>query len=108
LHRVDLLMREAMRRLDVRADDGFADWLADLHDLAEATAPPRPAPPAVTWIDVAEAMHRTGMSARWVTEQARTGHLHARKAGRGWMLDEADVDAEAEARAAMRQPSAAA
>jgi hypothetical protein len=70
-----------MRRLDVRVDDGLADGLDDQHRLAEATAPPRPVAPAVTWVSVAEAVRRTRMSARWVTEQARTGRLHGRRPG---------------------------
>jgi hypothetical protein len=38
LRRLDLSARAAMRRLDVRVDDGFGDGLGDLHQLAEATA----------------------------------------------------------------------
>jgi hypothetical protein len=38
LRRLDLLARDAMRRLDVRVDDGLADGLDDQHQLAEATA----------------------------------------------------------------------
>ena len=94
------------RRHGVPAPKAWTDWRSDLEDLADgvASSVTEPSEPSA-WLNVGAVVEMfvdggVPVSARTVTEWARTGKLRAKRDGqRAWLLASDDVEDEIEARA---------
>jgi hypothetical protein len=86
--------RERWRGVPIGAD--VSVWLADLEELAGRAPLSAERGGPVRWVTVADAVTLLGLSPRQVTAMAPK--LGGRKVGRRWLLDEAEVLEEAEAR----------
>jgi hypothetical protein len=87
------------RRNGLPMPDEFAAWLADLHDVAEATPPPAEPSRPTAWFDVPTAAQALGVSERRVRQIVATKQFRARRDGRRrWLVAADDVVDEVEAR----------